>query len=339
MQQLSREGLIFYRQLFPEDLDQGDPFILAIPSEADARFRFYVYTTGEEPSGGTAFPVYASNDLVTWQRLDDALQVGHISAHWAPCVQYVLELEFPYVMLYSRAIGLGEEAHIGHGIRRAHAKQPEGPFVDSDHLITPDIDFAIDPDIYRLADGSLKIAFALDFVDDEPYGTGIVEAGISDDLTRLTTAPRVLARPQYDWQVYDAARVMPWKEIPGIDWETDSVRWSTIEAPVGGLVSPAGKQVYLYSGGCYFDFYAVGAVIEGGHGNLRDISDGEQNFVIQPRPDVGLFAPGHCSWLHLGEDDDYLMLHARFGSPDARRQMCLARLSWTEDGLPFVSTA
>ena len=55
----------FYRPLFPEDYDQGDPYILATPPEARSAFRYYVYTTGEDPVSGRAFPVYGSHDLVT----------------------------------------------------------------------------------------------------------------------------------------------------------------------------------------------------------------------------------------------------------------------------------
>lgn len=54
------------------------------------------------------------------------------------------ELKRPFVMLYSRAIGIETQAHIGHTIRRADSDRPEGPFVDSGHVLTPDIDFAID---------------------------------------------------------------------------------------------------------------------------------------------------------------------------------------------------
>jgi hypothetical protein len=150
----------------------------------------------------------------------------------------------------------------------------------------------------------------------------------------LQSTPRVLARPGFDWQVYDPARVMPWKAIRGIDWDRQTVRWHTIEAPVGGLVSPIGQRVYLYSGGCFFNFYAVGALIEDGRGRPRDVTDGVRNFVVQPLPDKGFFGPGHCSWLHAHDGSDYLMLHARFGSPKARRQMCLAPLRWTAEGLP-----
>ena len=280
-----------YRPLFPEDLDQGDPFIFASPPQARSQFPYYVYTTGEDPISGRAFPVYASHDLETWTRLDDALTIEVQSSHWAPCVTYLPQLELPYVMLYSRAIGVGEEAHVGHTIRRAHAPCPEGPFVDSGHVLTEDLDFAIDPDVYRAPDGSLQLAFAMDFVEDEPYGTGIVEAAVSEDLTHLTGPPRILARPRHDWHLYQAARVMPWKTIPGIDWGSQTVRWHTVEAPVGGLVSPQGKRVYLYSGGCFFGFYAVGALVEDERGDLRDITDGEHDFVIGPRPEEGFFAP------------------------------------------------
>lgn len=327
-----------YRPLFPEAHDQGDPYVLSLPSEARTRFRFYVYTTGEDPLSGRAFPVYGSHDLVSWQRLDQALVVGLESSHWAPCVQYVPDLELPFVMLYSRAVGVGAEGHVGHVIRRAHALRPEGPFVDSGHVLTGDLDFAIDPDVYRAPDGSLKLAFAMDFVADEPYGTGIVEVAVSEDLTHLTGPTRLLARPRYDWHVYEALRVMPWKTIAGVDWASQSVRWHTVEAPVGGLVSPLGKPVYLYSGGCFFGFYAVGALIEDEQGELHDITDGERNFVIGPRPEDEFFAPGHCSWLHL-DGCDYLLFHARFGAPDAKRQMVLAPLRWTADGFPTAAPA
>lgn len=324
-----------YRPLHPEPRDQGDPYIFAPPPEGGAAARFYVYTSGEDPVAGGAFPVYASDDLVTWRALGHALRIGRPSAHWAPSVRYVPGLTEPYVMLYSRAIGLGDEAHIGHAIRRAHARAPEGPFRDSGEVLTAAFDFAIDPDVYRLPSGSLNVAFAVDFVDREPYGTGIVEAAISDDLTRLTGEPRLLARPSFPWQVYDAARTMPWKAIPGIDWTSDTVCWHTIEAPVGGLVSPAGRAVYLYSGGCFFDFYAVGALVDDGSEPPRDVTGGEAGFVIRPEPARGFFAPGHCSLLEL-DGELLLMLHARFGSPQATRQMCLARLRWTADDLPVA---
>ncbi len=324
-----------YRPLFPESNDQGDPYILAIPEHVNARYRFYTYTTGIDPDVGRAFRVYASHDLVTWDALGASLEAYTTRAHWAPCVRYVPGLDRPYVMLYSRAMGLGEQAHVGHVLRRADSTSPEGPFTDSGHTLTPDIDFAIDPDVYHLPDGSLKVAFAMDFVSDAPLGTGIVEASISDDLTRIVGPIETLARARHDWHVYDPARIMPWKRIPGINWGHHTVRWHTVEAPVGGLVSPNGRRVYLYSGGCFFNYYALGALVEDDHGSLVDITDGTK-VLLGPEPTRGFYGPGHCSWLRLPDGSDYLMLHARFGTPDAPRQMCLAPLAWNDEGLPCV---
>lgn len=325
----------FHRPLYPEDRDQGDPYLLSVPPEAGARFRYYVYVTGEVSQTGTAFPVYWSNDLLRWEPLGGALVADVTRSHWAPCVRCVPGLDRPFVMLYSHGLGLGEEAHIGHAIRRADSTSPEGPFVDSGHVLTSELDFAIDPDVYRMRDGSLRLGFATDFVDGDPLGTGIVEAAVSEDLTRLLGPYEVLARASHAWQVYDPARKMPWKTIPGVDWATDTVRWHTLEAPSGRLVSPTGHDVYLYSGGCFFDFYAVGAVVKYDTGRTVDVSDGEGHIVLAPQPEQGFFAPGHCCWFAGPDGRHYIMFHARYGSPEAPRQMSLAPLRWNEDGLPY----
>ena len=322
-----------FRPLFPEALDQGDPFVLALPPETGDEHRYVIYTTGEEPVGGRAFPVYGSPDLVTWERLGESLITATDAAHWAPCVRYTPELPRPYVMLYSRSRGPGEEAHVGHVLWRADSLSPVGPFTDTGPLAMPEYDFAIDPDVYRGADGALLVAFAVDFVVDEPYGTGLVEAAISDDLRSLMSPVRPLARPVADWHVYEPARVMPWKQIPGIDWDHQTVRWHTMEAPVGGLVSPAGNRVYLYSGGCFWNFYAIGALIET-DGQLDDVSRNDTALVLAPDPEAGFFAPGHCSLLPDVDGTDYVVFHARFGSVTAKRQMCLARLAWDAAGHP-----
>jgi hypothetical protein len=322
-----------YRPLYPEAFDQGDPYALVLPIEVSAPFRYYAYCTGEDPIDGHAFPVYGSRDLADWERLGDSLVVEEDAAHWAPCVRYVSELERPYVMLYSRAVGLDDLAHVGHALRRADSAFPEGPFHDTGPVDMPAYDFAIDPDVYWTPNGELKLAFAVDFIEDEPFGTGLVEASIAPDLRKVTSVPRLLARPRSAWHVYDPARTMPWKSITGVDWATQTVRWHTMEAPVGGLVSPTGQQVYLYSGGSFSNFYAVGALIEES-GQLRDVTHGTTGFVLQPDPERVFFAPGHCSWLRALDGTDYLLFHARFGALTAKRQMALARLRWDANGLP-----
>jgi hypothetical protein len=324
-----------YRPLYPEDADQGDPYPLIVPEGVETAYRYYVYVTTDAVTP-KAFPVYASNDLITWRALGPSLVSDSVPrAYWAPSVSYVPGLARPFVMLYSRAVGVGPEAHIGHSIRRADSERPEGPFIDSGHVLTPGVDFAIDPDIYRAPDGSLCMAYATDFVEDAPLGTGIVEVGVSEDLTRVLTPPRLLARATDDWHLFDAKRSMPWMKIPGVDWSTDTVRWHTIEAPVGGLVNPRGQRVYLYSGGCFFGFYAVGALVEETPGRLFNVTRGGQHFVLRPQPERGLHGPGHCAWLRGPDGTDYIMAHARFGSESAPRNAMIVKLLWDEQGFPY----
>ncbi|HEX8393068.1 MAG TPA: family 43 glycosylhydrolase [Longimicrobium sp.] len=336
-------GPVSYRPLYPEAADQGDPYLLAIPDGVPSEYRYYVYVTRDETSdgrGGTAsggaFPAFASHDLATWHPLGPTLRGDATRyAFWAPCVRYVAGLERPYVMLYSHGAGLGEQAHIGHQIRRADAERPEGPFIDTGHVLTPDTDFAIDADVYAGPDGTPRMAYATDFDQDEPYGTGIVEVAVSGDLTRVLSSPALLARPSEAWHLFDAARRMPWKRIPGVDWATDTVRWSTIEGPVGGLTNPRGRRVYLYSGGCYFGFYAVGALVEGDDGRLVNVTREGRGFVLGPIPEHGFYAPGHCDWFRAANGRDWLVTHARFGAPDAPRNAALVELRWDEDGMPY----
>ncbi|SEL20979.1 Glycosyl hydrolases family 43 [Stigmatella aurantiaca] len=324
-----------YRPIHPEDVDQGDPYPLAVLEGVEAEYRYYVYVTSDQVSP-KAFPVYASNDLVAWRSLGASLVTDPAPrAYWAPCVHYVRGLTRPFVMLYSRSVGAGDEAHVGHTLRRADSERPEGPFIDSGQVLTPDTDFAIDPDLYRAPDGSLRLAYATDFVADAPLGTGIVEVGVSEDLTRVLTPPALLARATDDWHLYDAQRRMPWKQIPGVDWSTDTVVWNTVEAPVGGLVNPRGQRVYLYSGGCFFGFYGVGALVEEAPGRLVNVTRGGQHFVLRPEPARGLHGPGHCAWLRGHDGRDYLFAHARFGSPSAVRNAMIVELRWDEEGLPY----
>jgi hypothetical protein len=337
-------GPVSYRPLFPEAADQGDPYLLAIPPGVPAAYRYYVYVTRDETSdgrGGTAsagaFPAFASHDLATWTPLGPSLE-GDATRHafWAPCVGYVPGLPRPYVMLYSHGAGIGEQAHIGHQIRRADAERPEGPFVDSGHVLTPGTDFAIDADVYPGPDGAPRMAYATDFVDGEPFGTGITEVVVSDDLTRVLSSPTLLARPSEEWHLFDGARRMPWKRIPGVDWRTSTVRWSTVEGPVGGLVNPQGRRVYLYSGGCYFGFYAVGALVEDEAGRLVNVTrDDGRGFVLRSMPEHGFHAPGHCSWFRAADGREWLVTHARFGSETAPRNFCLVELRWSDEGLPY----
>ena len=326
----------FYTPLAPtSQIDQGDPFVLTAPPTAS--YRYYIYTTGANPPDGTAIPCYGTHDFTTVDFLGWCLVNALAASHWAPCVQYLPGLQRPYVMLYSRAIGLGEQGHVGHHIRRADSVTPEGPFEDSGHVLSPpEHDFAIDPDVYQLPNGQRMMGWATDFVHDVPLGTGIVEAPINSDLTQLLAAPTVLARAVSDQQLYEENRYMPWKTIPGIDWSRGdrAPKWYTVEAPVG-LVSPQGRRVVLYSTGNFsLPNYAVGALVETDTGELEDVTNTRGHFVVRSQPESDLYALGHPSALGTSA----LLIHMRKGV-HGPRQMALIPLLWTADSVPYCPLA
>jgi len=323
--------------LVPEPaVDQGDPFLVEVPADQRSRFpfRFYVYVSAP------GFPVYGSNELLephSWQRLTQSYPgLGRDRWCWAPCVRQVAGLERPWVMLYSRAKGAGEaEGHQEHRLRRADSLSPAGPFADSGEVLTPDYDFAIDPDVHTTTDGTTRLYFAVDFVADEPYGTGIVQATISPDLRRLESEPTVVARPSAPWQLYEANRSMPWKHIPGVRWEdSQTVRWSTIEGPAG-TTSPGGREVLLYSGGNFADFYGIGIVGAGPDGQWLDLSPSPEQTLLGPAPERNLFGPGHCSMI-TSEGQTFMCYHFRT-EPSGPRQFGILALQWHPDtDLPYL---
>jgi hypothetical protein len=313
----------FGTPLCPEPaVDQGDPFLLAVPAGTAAPFRWLVFVTG------AGFPVYGSDDLLRWTRVGESLPGGGDAWCWAPCVRYVPGAARPWVMLYSRARGAGDvDGHRDHRLRRADSEHPQGPYRDSGEELTPELDFAIDADVSDGPAGPL-LTFAADYTDDEPYGTGLWQAGISPDLRRLTSAPRPVARSRSDWQLYDPARSIPWKSIPGVDWAAgDTVRWYTMEGPVA-LTSPAGRRTLLYSGGNFAGFYGVGVLREQ-DGRWTDLSPTADRCLLAPMPERGVHGPGHCStW------GDLLCFHFRT-DPDGPRQFGILPLRWDADDLPY----
>jgi glycosyl hydrolase family 43 len=314
--------------LCPEPaVDQGDPFLLEAPAGTHGH-RFYVYVSGP------GFPVYGSDDLTDWRRLGDSRPAGGDAWSWAPCIRYVAGLHRPWVMLYSRARGAGEvDGHRGHRILRADSERPEGPFVDSGEVLTPDLDFAIDPDVSAdPAGGGPLLTFAADYVADQPYGTGLFEAAVRPDLRGLASPPRPVARPRSEWQLYDGARSMPWKEIPGVSWAAgETVRWYTMEGPAA-LLSPGGRRTLLYSGGNFTGFYGVGVLQADPSGRWMDLSPTPQDCLLAPMPERGVYGPGHCSVLATpaGPDPQVLCFHFRT-APGAPRQFGILPLSWTGD--------
>jgi hypothetical protein len=308
-------------------VDQGDPFLVEAPPAADRPARYLVFVSGP------GFPVYGSDNLIQWRQLGASLRSDSDAWTWAPSVTHRPGLDRPWVMLYSRALGTGGvDGHREHRIRRADSVNPAGPYVDSGEVLTADLDFAIDPDVRLRPDGTAVLTFATDYVDEEPYGTGLAEAPLDAELRRITGPVIPVARARADWQVYEPARFMPWKAIAGVDWDAgDTVRWLTMEGPVA-LLSPAGVPTLLYSGGNFAGFYGIG-ILRRERGTWVDTSPTPADCLLAPDPEHGVYGPGHCSVLDT-DGGQLLCFHFRT-SPDAPRQFGILPLRWDADDRPY----
>jgi hypothetical protein len=335
------ENLQYYMPIAPDvPLDQGDPYAVTVPDEIQKAhpelYKYYIFTTTDTPRNGKSTPCYGTNDFLNVEFLGHVLNGALDVAYWAPCVRYVAGLEYPWVMLISQSIGSGERSHVGHAIHRAHSKLPHGPYEYSGHIISPsDSDFAIDPDVYIGSDGQLRLAWATDFVINEPIGTGIVEALINHDLTVLISSPTELVRAKQPSQMYERNRHMPWKQIPGIDWDKgDTVaEWYTVEGPVW-LEASDYRPALLYSTGNFNnETYQVWALMENEDGVLEDISNTRGHVVLRSQPESNRYSMGHPSVI----DEHHLITHMRIGA-DGPRQMAVVPLRRTSEGFPYVPT-
>lgn len=319
----------------PDVADQGDPYLLTVPRTAPSDHPYYLYHTDVSHSGDR-IAVYGSDDLRRFEYLGKALQAdAPMSEHWAPCVVYDASAG-RYTMFYSRSTPHQPDADIGQRLRRAVADRPEGPFVDQGEVpLELETPFAIDADVYQGNDPRSGrpahfLAYVVEFWDQPRVGVGIVEVQLSADLTRPVSAPRVLVRPSLDVQLYERDRSMPW-QVGRRDWAGgETVDWHCIEAPIGGLVSPAGSRYHLCSYGSYKDAsYAVGAIREEADGTLTDLAV-HGHAVLRSGMLPGITGAGHPSLV----TPDLLVSHGRF-SPGGERQAFFVPLLWDDDDRPF----
>jgi GH43 family beta-xylosidase len=277
---------------------------------------FWCISSGKRFQGDEewAYPVLRSPNLVDWEQVSYALPLlgADYPECWAP-EMYQMDGRF---YLY-HSVGNEETMQI----RVAVADSPVGPFVDMGGLTTEP--FAIDAHIFTDDDGSRWCFYAVDFFDGR-IGTGIVMDRLLDPLT-LAGRPRVVARAEHDWQVYDPAR----KEKGG-------VKWHTVEGPF--VLKQHGRYYMTFSGGnwtneSYGVAYAVTDSLESSEPWHQPVDGVNQLPLLRTDREQGVIGPGHNSAV-LGPDGRTLYcVYHRWDPVQRVRVMAIDRLGWEGDRL------
>ena len=285
----------------------ADPFVLF---HAGA---YYAYGTGlTSPQTTRMFEVLTSSDLVNWQSLGHALEPlgAEFTDYWAPEVAFA---DGKFYMYYSAGMG-----DVGHRLRVAVATHPEGPFIDSGAILTPNEPFAIDPSPFRDDDGQWYLYYARDFLDGQRSGTALSVAKL-EGMTRLAPEAHTVLRASQDWQLYARDRRMYGRVLD----------WYTLEGPF--VVKRGGRYYCFYSGGAWTNLsYGVSyAVADHPLGPWSEADDDAPRLLrTVPSHVIG---PGHNSLVRGPDGEDYLIYHA-WDVEHTGRRLCIDRVTWTLEG-------
>lgn len=285
----------------------ADPFVLKLGSA------YYAYGTGAHSStNGHVFEVLHSTDLVHWQSKGFALEPlgAGFEDYWAPEVAH---FDGRFYMYYSAGIGDAQ-----HRLRVAVADHPEGPFVDSGAILTPDEPFSIDGSPFQDDDGTWYLYYARDYLSGERVGTALAVAQL-EGMTQFVGEPRTVLRATQDWQLYAAQR-----QIYG-----QTLDWHTLEGPF--VVKRGGRYYCFYSGGAWTNLsYGVSyAVADHPLGPWLEPAALEPTLLKTISGQV--IGPGHNSVIVGPDGRDYLVYHA-WDAAHTGRRMCIDALEWTPSG-------
>ena len=301
-----------------------DPFVLKV------RGRYYAYGTEGEmhpPAGARVFPILTSSDLAQWSAADKAMAALELSffGYWAPEVIAHNEQFLMYYAVHTEEFVCA--------IRVAVADRPEGPFVDSGRDLTSHlVPWAIDPHVFRDADGQWYLYMTIEFWDNPDGFTGVgnVVDRLVDPFTLQGRLTQVTS-PRQAWQLYQEKR----PERGGIDWYT-------VEGPA--VIRHRKLYYEMFSGGCYYrDNYAVSYATSDtpmGPGGMQDKSwrdwegiEGKPLFIQGDQ--VHVLSPGHNSFV-LGPNNTDMYIAYHVLQPDMiERRPCLDRLFW-HGSLPWT---
>lgn len=289
----------------------ADPFVLQFGED------YYAYGTGSDEGNGRqadgrVFPVLRSRDLVHWTHIGGALEPRANSAdvaYWAP---EVVERDGVFFVYYAAEMRL----------RVATARHPAGPFRDAGVDLFPNESFSIDGNPFRdPRDGRWYLFFAKDFFDGRA-GTGIAVVPLGHDMMSTLEAPRVVARAQSDWQIYERNR--RWYDR---EWDA----WHTVEGPC--VIAHESKYYCLYSGGCWqTPEYGVSyAVAEHPLGPWRD-EWSQAGPVVLKGVEGKVLGPGHNSVVRGPDGRTWFMVYHAWDPARTARRMCIDPLVFTEEG-------
>lgn len=356
------------KKAFPKrDQDQGDPCCVRVDLP-DGKRKWITIHSGENAEGCVF--AYESDDFKTWRYLGTMLDSTPERSHWAPWLGYFPALaetgSDPWVIIVSRGEGQGRQAHVGHKLELWTSPDIFSRKFALKSVLTPDTDFCIDADVFmHPITKKLMIARAENFYD-EPVGTGVVIAPLSDDLTAI--GPDIAnIRAVHRWQTYERDRTfypsdkldLPDRfKVPGKD-EWFVPEWFCVEGWSGGYVirsgKYAGKHAGFYSSGRYQTLegyeYGVGVAIETEPGTYLDvttesINTGKPHYMIRTNLEHGILDPGHGTYVLGPEDAPYYCVHLRdpeerefdengVMTREAERQAAFFPIVETDEGLPY----
>lgn len=286
----------------------ADPFVLRHMG------RYYAYGTGPAGPDRMQFPVLTSTNFVQWEFAGWALApLPEADQYWAP------EVAFSDGVFYMYYSANGIEGQ-NHQLRVATSACPDGPFIDTGRVLTPEVPFSIDAHPFLAPDGTWYLFYAQDFLTqdgDHRIGTGIVVDRMHDMVT-LERKPWVVTRPHSDWQLFEARR-----EIYGGIFD-----WHTIEGPA--LRIHRGRYYCFYSGGAWHSStYGVSYVVAE-HPLGPYCRPSNETPLLKSIPGR-MIGPGHNSFVIGPDGSEYIVYHA--WPPDmSARLMRIGRLVWRGEG-------
>jgi beta-xylosidase len=297
-------ALTFTNPVYPGSF--ADPFVLRHDGW------YYAYGTDVRADSRLAFEVLRSRDLVAWNSLGRCLAdlVRPSRDYWAPEVAVD---DGRFHLYYS--VGVEDRDH---RLRVATARRPEGPFVDSGRVLTPDERFAIDASPFRDDDGQWYLFYARDRLEGERVGTSLVVDRLVD-MHALAGDPVPVLSATKDWQLFRAQR-----EMYGQVYD-----WYTLEGPF--VVKRFGRYWCFYSGGAWTGpGYGVSwAVADSPLGPWTE-PPGDGPALLRTRAGI-VEGPGHNSIVVGPDGEDWIVYHA-WDPKRTMRRMCIDRLEWTADG-------